>query len=119
MAVAEASWARDREEATVVARRELIKAICDEAARRPEEGQLTRSDRIDAELLHPWRGWIYFLATMFAVFWAIFSFAEIPMGWIEAGQGWLQELIGSMMAEGDLRQENYHRTDTTNNPVHD
>jgi ferrous iron transport protein B len=40
---------------------------------------------------------------MFAVFWSIFSFAEIPMGWIEAAQGWCGELVSGAMPEGDLR----------------
>ncbi|MDG2125110.1 MAG: ferrous iron transporter B, partial [Verrucomicrobiales bacterium] len=101
--VATAHWAGGDAAATEESRRGFIKLICEEGARRPEQGQLTRSDRIDAELLHPVRGWLYFLATMFAVFWAIFSFAEIPMGWIEGAQGWLQEAVGSLLAEGDFR----------------
>ena len=93
----------DNEEASDKARREFIHMLCEEAARRPEQDQLTLSDKIDAELLHPWRGWIYFAATMFLVFWAIFSFASVPMGWIEGAQEWLAERVGSLLAEGDLR----------------
>lgn len=101
---AEAPWAEgEDDEATEKSRRDLIQVVCEQAARRPEKDQLTRSDKIDAELLHPWRGWIYFLASMFAVFWAIFSFAEIPMGLIESAQSWLQDGVGSLMAEGDFR----------------
>ena len=102
-AAAEAHWLEDDEAANEVERRKLIGIICSEAARRPEEDQLTRSDKIDAELLHPLRGWIYFLVTMFAVFWAIFSFASIPMGMIENLQGWLQESVASMIPEGDFQ----------------
>ena len=102
--VADAGWKVEGDEAaTEKNRRALIGVVCEEAARRPEANQLTRSDKIDAELLHPVRGWFYFLATMFVVFWAIFSFAEIPMGWIEGAQGWLQDTVGSWMAEGDFR----------------
>lgn len=100
---AEASWIEESADATEAARHKLIQLICAEAVRHPEQNQLTRSDKIDAELLHPVRGWIYFLATMFAVFWAIFSFAEIPMGLIEGAQTWLQDSVASLMPEGDLR----------------
>ena len=77
--------------------------LCELAARRPDAHQQTLSDELDAWLLHPVCGWVAFLAIMFAVFWAIFSFAEIPMGWIESGQGALGGWVESLMAEGDLR----------------
>ncbi len=48
-------------------------------------------------------GWVAFLAVMFSVFWGIFSFAQIPMGWIESGQGAISGWVTSLMAEGDLR----------------
>jgi ferrous iron transport protein B len=85
------------------ARRDFIRNLCELAARRPDAHQLTLSDRIDDWLLHPVWGWVVFLVTMFTVFWAIFSFAEIPMGWIESGQGALASWIESMMPDGDLR----------------
>lgn len=84
-------------------RRNFIRGLCALAARRPEAHQSTFSDRLDGWLLHPVWGWVAFLATMFAVFWAIFSFAEIPMGWIEAGQGALGEVLIKMIPEGDLQ----------------
>lgn len=84
-------------------RRSFVHDLCARCARRPDQGDLTRTDKIDAWLLHPFFGWLAFLATMFAVFWSIFSLAEIPMGWIEAGQGWLGETIGNTMPDGDLR----------------
>ncbi len=86
-----------------IARRAFITNLCELAARRPDAHQRTLSDQLDKWLLHPIWGWVVFLATMFAVFWAIFSFAEIPMGWIESGQGALGSWITSRMADGDLR----------------
>jgi len=77
--------------------------LCSLAARRSDAHQGTRSDLIDAWLLHPVFGWIAFVGAMFVVFWAIFSFAEIPMGWVEAGQGWLEARVETAMAAGDLR----------------
>ena len=86
-----------------IIRREFIRNLCDLAARRPDAHQLTLSDQLDAWLLHPVWGWTVFLATMFAVFWAIFSFAEIPMGWIESGQGMVATWVETFVPEGDLR----------------
>lgn len=101
-AAPQASWlhgAADPE----TARRGFIQNLCELAARRPDAHQLTLSDKLDDWLLHPVWGWVSLLAIMFAVFWAIFSFAKIPMGWIEAGQGSLGAWIETLMAEGDLR----------------
>jgi ferrous iron transport protein B len=84
------------------ARRTFIANLCDLAARRPDAHQQTVSDKIDSVLLHPVLGWIAFLGIMFGVFWAIFSFAAIPMGWIESAQGTLGGWVSSQMAEGDL-----------------
>ncbi|AVP57334.1 ferrous iron transport protein B [Pulveribacter suum] len=62
-----------------------------------------RDDRIDAVLLHPLWGTLILAATLFLMFQAVFSWAEVPMGWIEgataAGAGWLNV----HMAEGPLR----------------
>jgi ferrous iron transport protein B len=85
------------------ARRDFIRNLCELAARRPDAHQLTLSDKLDAVLLHPVWGWVVFLTTMFAVFWAIFSFAQIPMGWIESGQGAIAGWVESLVPEGDLR----------------
>jgi ferrous iron transport protein B len=99
---AEASWVTDPADPEA-GRRAFINRLVELAARRPDAHQQTLSDRIDAVLLHPIYGWISMLAIFFAVFWWIFAFAQIPMGWIESGQGVLGEWIGSLMAEGDLR----------------
>lgn len=84
-------------------RRAWILRLCELAARRPDAHQLTLSDRLDRWLLDPVIGWLAFFGIMFAVFWAIFSFARIPMGWIEAAQGAAGEWIMGRMADGDLR----------------
>ncbi len=99
---AEATWIsgeRDPESD----RRAFITRLCELAARRPDAHQQTRSDKIDAVLLHPIHGWITLAGIFFCVFWAIFSFAEVPMGWIESAQGLLGDWVQSWMAEGDLR----------------
>jgi ferrous iron transport protein B len=84
-------------------RQAFIRDLCALAARRPDVHQQTTSDRLDSLLLHPIYGWIIFLGVMFVVFWAIFSFASVPMGWIESLQGLLAGWVENSMAEGDLR----------------
>ncbi len=73
------------------------------AARRPTAHSGNFSDRLDAVLLHPVLGWVCFVAIMFALFWSIFSFAAIPMGWIEGMQESLVALVEDRLGEGDLR----------------
>ncbi len=99
---AEAHWTRHAEDAES-ARRDFIHRLCELAARRPNVHQQTASDRIDRFLLHPFFGWVAFGAILFGVFWTIFSFAEVPMGWIEAGQAAVSDRVENLMPEGDLR----------------
>ena len=101
-AASKARWLGDTEDQEK-SRHSFVRDLCVLAARRPEVHQLTVSDRIDSWLLHSFVGWIAFIGIMFTVFWAIFSFASIPMGWIEAGQETLTGMVESHMAEGDLR----------------
>jgi ferrous iron transport protein B len=77
--------------------------VCEVAARRRDAFSATRSDRIDAWLLNPFYGWVTFLAIMVGIFWTIFSIAEIPMGWIEAGTGAVRDFVNRSLAEGDFR----------------
>ena len=98
----EAKWLSGAEDSET-ARRDFIRDLCELAARRPDAHQLTTSDQLDRWLLHPFWGWVAFLGTMFAVFWAIFSFAQIPMGWIDSAQGLVAGWIESAMPDGDLR----------------
>ncbi len=85
------------------ARREFVYRTCELVARRPSDHTATVSDKLDAVLLHPVFGWVAFIAVMLGVFWSIFSWASIPMGWIEAGQDWLSGVVENAMSEGDLR----------------
>ena len=89
--------------ASAVTRQSTAMEVCRTAARRPEAHTLTMSDRIDSVLLHPVLGWAAFLGIMLGVFWTIFSFASVPMGWVEMGQGWLAGSVEDMMPPGDLR----------------
>lgn len=100
---AEAPWLAQAAPDADPARLSFVLRLCELAARRPTEHQVSLSDRADCLLLHPVWGWVAFLGVMFAMFWSIFSLAEAPMGWIEAGQGALCGWVESVMPDGDLR----------------
>lgn len=61
------------------------------------------SERIDRIVLHPVLGPILLLLLLFAMFQAVFSWAEAPMGWIEAAAAALGDAIGALLPEGLLR----------------
>lgn len=95
----ELRWERGNEES----RRTFGLKIVAETARRPETHSATLSDKLDRILLHPVLGWVCFIGIMFTLFWSIFSFAAIPMGWIESLQEGAIGAVEGIMAEGDLR----------------
>ncbi len=80
----------------------VIGLLCRDVLQRPSETQRTTTDRIDAVLLHPLWGGVCFVAILALLFYMMFSVAEAPMGWIEAGIGWLGEWVQGHMSEGDL-----------------
>lgn len=84
-------------------RRAFIAQLCALAARRPDAQSRTFSDKLDSFLLHPLFGWIALIAVMFSIFWAIFSFASIPMDLIDAALGSFGAWVESLMSEGDFR----------------
>ncbi|WP_287985888.1 ferrous iron transporter B [Diaphorobacter sp.] len=60
-------------------------------------------DRIDAVVLHPLWGTLLLAVTLFLMFQAVFSWAEVPMGWIEGATAAVAEWLNAHMAEGPLR----------------
>lgn len=96
------TWLEDGEDPDS-RRREFIAGLCELAARRPDSRQRDVSDKLDSFFLHPVLGWIAFLGIMFAVFWSIFSFASIPMDWIDTTLGSFGGWVESKMPEGDFR----------------
>ncbi len=79
--------------------RELLVGIIEH----PQEQLVTTSDTIDSWLTHRFFGFIFFVGVMFFVFQSVFSWSEPFMGWIEAGQGWVGNLIISWMSPGPFR----------------
>lgn len=64
---------------------------------------LARDDRIDAVVLHPLWGTLILAVALFLMFQAVFSWAEVPMGWIEGLTAAAAEALNAHMAEGPLR----------------
>ncbi|MGA1225512.1 MAG: ferrous iron transporter B, partial [Phycisphaerales bacterium] len=60
------------------------------------------TDRLDVAFTHPILGSAVFVATMAAIFIAIFRLAELPMTLIEDGFGWLGGTLASVLPEGAL-----------------
>ena len=58
------------------------------------------SDRVDRVLLHPVYGSVILAVMLFFLFQAVFSWAEAPKAWIEAGMGWLGDMVGHWVPEG-------------------
>ncbi len=61
------------------------------------------SDKIDAIVTHGLWGWVTLGAIMTALFLSIFTLAEHPMNWIDAGTVALADMIKAAMPAGDLR----------------
>ncbi|QMW23641.1 ferrous iron transporter B [Sandaracinobacteroides saxicola] len=59
--------------------------------------------RIDRIALHPLFGPLILAAILFAMFQAVFSWAEAPMGWIETAIAALQAQAGAALPDGALR----------------
>lgn len=61
------------------------------------------SERIDRVLLHPLAGPLLLVLLLFAMFQAVFSLAEAPMGWIEAGTAALADAVAGTLPAGAWR----------------
>ena len=91
-------------EATDEGRMDKIESTVQSSARRSDDDNYshTLSDKLDSWFLHPFTGWLSFIAIMLAVFWSIFALSEAPMGMVEDGFGALGNWVNGMMPEGDL-----------------
>ncbi|MBP7949819.1 MAG: ferrous iron transport protein B [Verrucomicrobiales bacterium] len=91
------------EDTLVADRYDAIHALCAGVIHRPDEDTRTLTDRIDSVVLHRIWGWVSLLLVLGGLFYLIFSVAEGPMGWIDAGFQKLSVWIGGMMSPGDFR----------------
>ena len=63
---------------------------------------LALSDKIDSVVTHPVWGWFIFGAIMAGMFFAIFTLAGIPMGWIESLMTFVSEHVSAWIPAGAL-----------------
>jgi ferrous iron transport protein B len=88
--------------AQVLRTQQEVRRILQLAVREPEG--LTRLDeRIDRVVLHPLWGMVLLAVTMFFMFQAVFSWAELPMETIEEAFAALSEFANAHLAEGVFR----------------
>ena len=69
----------------------------------PDQSSRRLSEHLDSHLLHPLRGWIFFVLLMLTVFWSIFEFAALPMDFIEVQFENLGAMVERWIPEGDFR----------------
>lgn len=86
----------------VLATQREVRRILGLAVREPV-GSLDTSDRIDRIVLHPLWGMLVLAATLFLMFQAVFSWANVPMDAIKAGTEALGNGIKAVVPEGMLQ----------------
>jgi ferrous iron transport protein B len=59
--------------------------------------------RVDRMVMHPILGMMVLAGLLFLIFQAVFSWAAVPMDWIDAGVGALGEATGAALPDGLLR----------------
>ncbi len=84
-------------------RYDAIRVLCQDVSQRVGAARASRSDRIDAVLVHSVWGWVCFAGLMALLFLSIFTLAEYPMNWIDTGVAALGDWVKDTMAPGDLR----------------
>ncbi len=80
-----------------------IRQITGSCVTRPTDRRTTWTDRLDYVLTHKLWGSLSFAALMLLVFVAIFWGGDVLMGWVEAGQEWIANLVTNSMSPGPLR----------------
>jgi ferrous iron transport protein B len=86
----------------VMATQVEVRRILRQAVREPAVS-LQRDDAIDRVVLHPLWGMVLLAATLFFMFQAVFSWANLPMEWIRTGIEALGDLVRQLMPAGMLQ----------------
>jgi len=87
----------------IAARYDAIQKVCDQAVKKSDKNKPSTTDRLDSFFLHKVWGWVALIGIMTLLFSLIFSYAEIPMGWIDTAFTWLANKVTNLMPPGDLR----------------
>ena len=77
-------------------------AVTAAVGRAPRSGR-SRTDRLDALLLHPWLGPLVLAGVLVFMFQLVFTVAEPFIGWVETAQGWVELGVEALVPEGMLR----------------
>jgi ferrous iron transport protein B len=93
----------DWREELVAARYAQISDICAAVLRRRPAPIPDITDRLDAVLLHPCWGWMFFFGVMSLMFFSIFTIANYPMDWLTDVFSRFSGAIKDFMPPGDLR----------------
>ena len=93
----------DRSAVFFVSRSEWIKSVCAQAVTSTFRPGMSLSDRIDRIVTHRFWGILIFLGIMGVLFQAIFSWAAVPMEWINEGFDWLGGVVTDAVPPGDLQ----------------
>jgi ferrous iron transport protein B len=89
--------------ASIEARYQAVSKIHDAVLTAPMDLSETFSDRCDRVVTHRVWGTVIFVAVMFLMFQSIFTFAQWPMGWLEAAVTWLGDFARVRIPSGDLQ----------------
>jgi ferrous iron transport protein B len=89
--------------ALVSSRYDAIGLLAAEVVRTSGATGPSASDTIDAVATHPVWGWLLLGGVMTLLFFSIFTFAEVPMNWIDGHVAALADFVKDQMAPGDLR----------------
>ncbi|SVE37778.1 uncharacterized protein METZ01_LOCUS490632, partial [marine metagenome] len=68
-----------------------------------EVESVSRSEIVDKFLTHKWLGPMIFIALLYIIFQSIFTWASIPMGWIDYGIGMIGDYCIEIMPPGIFR----------------
>ena len=69
----------------------------------PQLSEVSFSEKVDGILTHKWIGPGIFIMMLYFIFQSIFSWAMVPMDWIDRGVGWFGNQVLLMMSAGMLR----------------
>ena len=80
-----------------------INRIVAKSVHRAETPPTTKTEKLDRLFLHKFWGYAIFLGLLAVLFQAMFTWAEIPKGWLESGITALGSWVKATLPEGTLR----------------
>lgn len=87
----------------VSSRYDMIGVITKDVIQRTGETGPSVSDKIDSFVTHPFWGWVTLGSIMTLMFLSIFTFASVPMGWIESLMAFVSDTVSGWIPDGELR----------------